>query len=141
MVTMCRTGLSKRSIEVDPFYMDTLEHRASHRSPVWLHVVVQSEDEPSGRSGLIVDLSRGGAAVELDAWSGEDRGMLGLLGDGLRYLIPFTVVDVESTFKGALLHVKFEDVDPRCITFLAETLAGAEAEFEAAQKHLARRQA
>lgn len=119
--------------------MDLLEHRADRRSPSWLHAVIEPESESSGRGGLVVDLSSGGAGIELNAWNGDNRGTLGLLGGGHRYLIPFVVVGEETTLRGVLLHVKFEEVDPRCKSFLAETLEEAATDFEATQKDLAQR--
>jgi PilZ domain len=119
--------------------MDALEHRAHRRWPTWLHAVVQPESESSGRGGLILDLSLGGAAIEMGDWPEDKRGMLGLLGDGLRYLIPFVVVGVETTMRGTLVHAEFDGIDERCEAFLADLLESAEVDFGHSQWILANR--
>lgn len=136
---MCAWELLPGAKLDETYSMDTLEHRADRRSPIWLDAVVQPTSESSGRGGLVVDLSLGGAAIEMDAWPDDESGMLGLLSDGLRYLIPFVVVGVDDTMGGVLVHAKFDNIGQRFRAFLSEILASAAIDFEASQRYLARR--
>ena len=124
---------------VESFHMDASEHRIHRRSPIWLHVVVKPDGEASGREGVVVDLSMGGAAIQLGAWPDQRRGTLGFLDDGERYLTPFTAVGTDATMQGVLLHTRFEALDGRCEAFLAELLTTSVMEFKASQRFLTKR--
>jgi hypothetical protein len=136
---MCSATVSGRAQRAESFYMDASEHRTHRRSPIWLNAVVQADGEPVGRKGVVIDLSLGGAAIELDSWPDKTPGTLGLLKDGERYLMPFSTVGAESIMRGALIHARFEPLDGRCEAFLAHLLTESLKEFQASQRFLAGR--
>ncbi len=87
-----------------------------------------------------MDLSLGGAAIELREWPDEESGgVIGLLRDGERYLIPFDLASSEDVMQGILLHVRFKDVDRRVKVFLRELENKWSAEFRESQRFLAGR--
>ena len=119
--------------------MDAYEHRSHRRSPTWVHAVVEVDGELASRAGVVVDLSMGGAAVQMQSWSGKTSGKLGVIGRGERYLIPFVVTGTETVMQGVIVHAKFGDLDRRSREFLTELMAASMSEFEASQRYLAMR--
>ena len=105
----------------------------------WVHAVIEAEGELSGRPGVVVDLSMGGAAIQAQAWPKSHSGKLGLIGHGQRYLIPFTVTGTEPVMEGVVIHAKFGDLDRRSREFLSELMTASMSEFEASQRYLAMR--
>ena len=109
------------------------ERRAHPRFPLWSPSVVFSQVAPGWISALVIDISLGGAAIEVAAW--PDR--LGLDWYGERCPLECEVVSVERTDFGAVLHARFVALTDEQRRRLATIVDAAGEAAAAAERQLA----
>ena len=119
--------------------MEMSERRAHPRFPSWERAVVQwSENGPAMR-GLVLDLSQGGARVEIAERLEGDEVTLHLRNGDKKMPFKFVIVGTDDHGASTVIRGAFAELDQDQKAFLWNLLVRWQAEFEKRQEWLATR--
>lgn len=96
-------------------------------------------DGRSAKTGRVLDLSHGGAAIELTGWSGLEEIEMSVAWLDQRCRLRGTVIASQPSLFGALLHVQFASLNDGQREFVERVILASRVDFEAWQQYLSSR--
>ena len=128
------------SLRVAAPWSGPVDQRQQTRYPAHLAAVVRSGGHPGGLEARVLDLSCGGAAVQVREWDAAEGAFdLALDWSGAPIYQHCRPVAVERRWNGVVLHCAFVDMSVPQLAALEEITASLRSTFEEAQRYLAMR--
>ena len=136
-VDVTRMSLTDWSLRVALPWQRPLDQRREPRYPAHIPAGIQRKVQPGGLEARVLDVSHGGAAVQVASWDEEDAFDLTIEWPGTPVYGHCRVVGVECRWNGIVLHCGFDDMSAPQLVALDELVTSLRASFEAAQRYLA----
>ena len=116
----------------------SVDRRAQRHYPVWWPCVITSSLPVASHPAVVIDVSTGGVAIETAATVTSERLLLTLESGGATCELHCAVVASEESWRGAVLHVAFEDLGEQQEAFIARLVDRWRNVFDEAQSYLVR---
>ena len=97
----------------------SVDRRAQRHYPVWWPCVITSSLPAASHPAVVIDVSTGGVAIETAAPVTSERLLLTLESGGATCELHCAVVASEESWRGAVLHMAFEDLGEQQEAFIA----------------------
>ena len=114
----------------------SLDRRAQRHYPVWWPCVITGSLPAASHPAVVIDVSSGGVVIETAATFTSERLLLTLEGASATCELHCAVVASEESWRGAVLHVAFEDLSEQQEAFIARLVERWRDVFDKAQSYL-----